>query len=148
MHTIVLAIQYSIHRKGIRAIAQPHFGRITFIEIQDGDDLVRLVANREVHLIILDPELPDLVFERLLELTTGAQPPIPVLIYSEGDELPHVASFIRNGAMGYVAQKCSGDELVYAIDTVLKGDIYLSEDASARHIDADKTNLNSATTLK
>jgi|SRR5215217_3065765 len=127
MHTIVLATPFPIHRIGIETIIRPYFSEVKLIEIQDGEDLIRLLAHREVDLIIVDPMLPDLLIKRLFEMREPLKSRPPILVYSEDDELLVGGKFIHMGATGFIEQKCSREQLISAISTVLNGDIYLSE---------------------
>jgi len=55
-------------------------------------------------------------------------PGIKILCFSQYDERRFVRQVLKRGANGYLLKNAPGKELIQAIFTVFKGDLYLSED--------------------
>lgn len=126
MYTIVLAIYYPIHRIGIMSFVRSGFDDVKVIEVDNGKDLMKLLAEDLVDMVILDPALPCIAIQKLIKKRRGASAMPPVLIYSEGDELTFATTFIRMGAAGYIEQKCREDQMIHAIRIILQGSKYIS----------------------
>jgi len=59
-------------------------------------------------------------------------PNLPILVLSMRDELMFAERALQAGARGYVMKESAGASLIGAIKTVLKGEIYLSDNMSRR----------------
>jgi DNA-binding NarL/FixJ family response regulator len=62
-------------------------------------------------------------------------PGLPVLVVSMHDELNYAERSIRAGARGYVMKESGGEKLIEAIQTVLRGHVYVSEKMAATIVD-------------
>jgi DNA-binding NarL/FixJ family response regulator len=78
-------------------------------------------------LIILDMEMPIwngiTTLKNLIEITS-----VPVIMLTMNDEKSTIEESIKIGAKGYLHKNCNQDELNDAIQTVLKGNLFLSEE--------------------
>jgi DNA-binding NarL/FixJ family response regulator len=80
-------------------------------------------------LVILDYHLPDGNGIDLCKNIKRDNPSIKVLAISSFKEQSIVKHMIGNGASGYVLKNASEEEIVDAIQTVLKGKVYLCEES-------------------
>ena len=78
-------------------------------------------------LIILDMEMPIwngiTALKNLVEITS-----VPIIMLTMNDEKSIVEESIKLGAKGYLHKNCNQDELNDAIQTVLNGKLFLSEE--------------------
>ena len=61
---------------------------------------------------------------------------LPILVVSMHDELVYAERALRAGARGYIMKEAGGEKLLGAIRQVLGGQVYVSEQMSARLLDS------------
>lgn len=79
-----------------------------------------------VDVILLDINLPDVSGIELCRKITREFPGIKVLGISTFSERSYISRMIDNGASGYLLKSASAQEIAEAIQTVLRGKMYLS----------------------
>jgi len=109
-YLIVLADDHMMFRQGVRRILEeiPAF-RVTG-EVKDGLELLRLLQAAPPHLVILKRSHPDM---KVLILT----------MHKDKEYLYHA---LGAGADGYILKEDADDELVAAIESIRKGNVYIS----------------------
>lgn len=85
-------------------------------------------------LVTMDISLPDKNGLELIKEVLAVLPNLTILVFSMHDETVYADRVIRAGAKGYLSKSASPEDLVKAIRTVIKGEIYLSEKATARYV--------------
>lgn len=122
---IVIADDHSLFRQGLRALIEAQPGLCVVGEAEDGREALEVVAASHADLLVADlimPELNGVEMTRLLLTTTTRT---KVLIIS-GYSMNHlIRNALEAGALGFVPKTALFKELVDAIDTVMKGRIYL-----------------------
>src|SRR5215475_5486316 len=95
-------------------------------EARDGRQAVELVKQLEPDIILMDVSMPDMngfdATRRVHEFDSN----VKVLILTMHDEEELVARCLEAGAAGYIIKDAPASQLVYAIETVMKGERYLS----------------------
>lgn len=80
----------------------------------------------ETDLIVTDLELEGTSGIEFIKSISAIRPEITVLVLSSHDEEVYAPRALRSGAKGYVMKVNSSEELINAIKTVLRGEVYLS----------------------
>ena len=121
------------------------FGLATLIDAEPDLRIHGQAATAEEALTALARSLPDLVITDLnmpgrggLELIKDLKalyPTLPTLVISMQDELLHAERALRAGARGYLMKEAGGEKILEAIRAVLAGQIYVSQNMSARILD-------------
>jgi DNA-binding NarL/FixJ family response regulator len=132
---IVLAEDHTILREGLRALltADPNF-EITG-EAADGRAAVRLVEKQIPDLILMDLSMPRMTgMDAIREIKKRySQTKIIALTVHKTEE--YLRTTLQAGADGYVLKDATHDELMMAIQSVLKGKTYLSPGVSGKVIE-------------
>lgn len=81
-------------------------------------------------IILMDVSLPDKNGTDLCKEVKQLYPAIRILGLSTFNQQLIIRNMMNNGASGYVLKNVTKEELLDAIDTVLKGDTYFSEEAA------------------
>lgn len=89
------------------------------------DDAIRLVAECEPDVLLLDMKLPGGGLEALSAITSGASG-TKVMMLTIVDDDETVASAFRKGARGYLLKGAGGNELKEAVRLVARGESYVS----------------------
>jgi len=110
---------------------------------QAASEALRSCAN--IDIIIIDISLPDKNGIELLKYCSKHYPHIKSIIVSMYDHNPYVSNALDAGAWGYVSKRAASDELINAINAVIKGDTFLSHDVLKKlhisHTDDNKSAL-------
>ncbi len=97
-----------------------------------GAEGVRLARELRPTVVILDLKLPDIsgleVTERLLRL----RPAPKILMVTSVDHLEFLTRLLAAGAQGYLSKQADRDELINAIKTVCKNQIFISPEIASR----------------
>jgi DNA-binding NarL/FixJ family response regulator len=111
-------------------------GRLENIEVagavSNAFDAIPFLKKNKIEVVLLDINLPDISGIDLCKKIHKEFPDIKILGISTFSERSYISRMIENGASGYLIKSASADEIAEAIDTVLKGKIYLS--VSMEHI--------------
>jgi DNA-binding NarL/FixJ family response regulator len=81
--------------------------------------------------ILMDINLPDMSGLDLCLEVTKKYPAVRILGLSTFNQKPYISKMLSNGAMGYLLKNATTAEIMTAISTVMKGQQYLSQEASA-----------------
>jgi DNA-binding NarL/FixJ family response regulator len=124
---IILADDHEIFRNGLRSILARHPQYELIAEAPDGETVVRLAEELRPDIVLMDIGMPKLNGIEAMRQIRASQACaetkiIAISIHTEG---PIVRRMLEAGAAGYLLKDCAGEELVRAIDTVAKGDVYL-----------------------
>jgi len=111
-------------------------GRLENIEVcgavSNAFEAIPFLKNNTIDVILLDINLPDISGIDLCKKIHKEFPEIKIVGISTFSERSYISRMIENGASGYLIKSASAEEIAEAIDTVLKGKIYLS--VSMEHI--------------
>jgi len=123
---ILLVDDHDMVRSGLRVLLEKEPGLRVVGEASDGRKAVKMVHELSVDVVVMDLRLPDLNGIEAARQTIAARPGIKVIgLSGVGDERSAV-EMLRAGASGYVVKDSAFEELVTAIDTVMKGDVFIS----------------------
>ena len=111
-------------------------GRLENIEVagavSNAFEAIPFLKSNPIDVILLDINLPDISGIDLCKKIHKEFPEIKIVGISTFSERSYISRMIENGASGYLIKSASAEEIAEAIDTVLKGRIYLS--VSMEHI--------------
>ncbi len=82
-------------------------------------------AGDDLALVLLDPGLPDAQGLDALDRFHQSFPSAPILVVSGGDDADTIDAAFARGARGYVPKNSSGLALRAAVETVLRGELYV-----------------------
>lgn len=123
---ILLVEDHDIVREGLRSLIEARPGHLVVAEAATGRAALDLVPTTSPHVVILDINLPELNgIETTRQLAT-AHPRVKIIGLSvhTGGRLVH--EMIAAGAAGYLPKNCAARELFAAIESVMKGRMYVS----------------------
>ena len=132
---IVLAEDHTILREGLRALltADPDFEIIG--EAADGREAVRFVEKQIPDLILMDLSMPRMTGMDAIREIKKRYPQTKIIALTVHKTEEYLRTTLQAGADGYVLKDATHDELMMAIQSVLKGKTYLSPGVSGRVIE-------------
>jgi DNA-binding NarL/FixJ family response regulator len=101
-------------------------------EADTAGQAIGIVTKQKFDLALLDISLPDKSGLELIKDFHALQPEMPVLVVSMHDEFIYAERVLRAGARGYIMKQAGGQKFLAAIRQVLAGQIFVSDNMSAR----------------
>jgi len=88
------------------------------------------LRQQQPDVLLLDINLPDKSGIDLCKEIKEKYPDIQILGLSSFNQQSYIQKMIQNGASGYILKNASGEEIVKAIGAAMRGDTFLSSEAS------------------
>jgi len=131
---IILVDDHTIIRESFRSLLESQQVFEVVGEADNGRDAIHLAGELSPDVIIMDIELRDseLTGIEATRKIHEQNESIKIIALSMMDKLSHIRGMVRAGASGYLCKDCTTEELIEAIETVLKGKNYFTKDAERR----------------
>ncbi len=132
-------------REGLLLALRAAAPELDFEAFASGEQAVGALPGRpDVHAVMSDYYLPDLAGAALLARLRAVRPDLRLLVISASEDRQDVRSALAAGAHGFVHKSADSRTLLDALQTVLRGERYLSSafDAgdAANHDQAERLN--------
>ena len=124
--TVLVAEDFEPFRQTLVAILQDMAEVRSICEVADGGQAVEKAAELQPELILLDIGLPTLNGIEAARQIRGLSPHSRIVFVSQEVSADIVQHAMEMGASGYVAKSDAGGELRTAIESVLRGERFLS----------------------
>jgi len=126
---IILTEDHQILRDGVKALIASE--NIEIIgEASNGTELWKLLEDVNPDIILMDISLPDVSGIELTRMLTSKLPGIKVLILSMYTDESFINQAIKAGAKGYLHKNTTREEMLIAIDNVMSGNDFYSDNIS------------------
>jgi len=133
---LLILDDHPMMREGLAQLINNEPDLTVCAEAGTGQQAIELANKSKPDLLLADISLPDKngleVIKQLHEFQSG----LSVLVISMHDESLYAERAIRAGARGYIMKQEGGKKLMEAIRAVLAGKIYVSENISAKMLEA------------
>ncbi|MFH1739737.1 MAG: response regulator transcription factor, partial [bacterium] len=123
---ILLAEDHEVVREGLRSLLEKEKDLEIVGEAGDGRTAAQLVREKLPKVILMDITMPDLNGIDASAQILSEFPNMKIIILSMHAEQEYIQRALHAGVRGYMLKDGAYQELVNAIRTVLRGDIYLS----------------------
>jgi DNA-binding NarL/FixJ family response regulator len=132
---IVLAEDHTILREGLRALltADPDFEIVA--EAADGREAVRFVEKQIPDLILMDLSMPRMTGMDAIREIKKRYPQTKIIALTVHKTEEYLRTTLQAGADGYVLKDATHEELMMAIESVLRGKTYLSPGVSGKVVE-------------
>lgn len=125
-HRVLLVDDHNLVRRGLASLLAAD-GRFTVVaEAADGHEAMAALQEHAVEVVILDLCMPRMSGLELIRRIGRTTPAVRLLALSMYDDGQFVAQALRWGARGYLLKDAMDDELFRALETVVKGERYVS----------------------
>jgi DNA-binding NarL/FixJ family response regulator len=135
---LLIIDDHKMVRDGIRVMLESKENLVHFDihEAENGDLAIRQILNNHFDIVLLDYQLPDMSGTETLQQIRLYKKDIKVLALSNYDEVSYVKSMINEGANGYILKNIEPFQLIQAIESVLGGTPYYSNEVAIKLIDS------------
>jgi DNA-binding NarL/FixJ family response regulator len=140
---VVIADDHALLRAGLRALLAQLEAVEVVGEAGDGHEVLRLVAERNPEVLLLDIGLPGLNGLEVADRLAAEQPQVRVVILSMHGSEEYVLRALQAKVAGYLMKGATVAELELALRTAAAGETYLSPSIS-RHVISDYLNRSGA----
>src|SRR5712692_3997913 len=127
MKKILIIDDHEIVRDGLKRILTEQFGSNTFGEASTPPEALRVAAEHDWDVVVLDLSLGSRSGLEVLKELKQIRPRLPVLILSMHTEVQFARRAFKAGASGYITKDSPRSELTKAINKVIDQGRYISE---------------------
>ncbi|QEC51490.1 LuxR family two component transcriptional regulator [Anseongella ginsenosidimutans] len=124
---VLIADDHGIIRLGVSQIIKEIDPGSTIHEAEDFDETIRLLNAHIIDLLILDINIPGGNNFQMISTVKSKQPDIKVLVFSAFSEELYATRYFKAGADGYLQKDTSPVEVKSAVNTILSGKHYMSQ---------------------
>jgi len=136
-NTRVLIIdEYPLLRMGLTALLKQTPGYSIVGEAATIAEALKIAEKEKPHLVIMEIRLGNENGMELLSLLRAKYTDMLILVMSMQDERYYSERILRLGAQGYIMKSAPVNNIKTAVNTVLSGKVYLSENERERIFDA------------
>jgi len=130
--TILIADDHQLIRKGLRILLQSQEQFEVVGEAENGIALLQCLQKIRPDILLLDISMPDMTgLEVAQQIQLQAHPP-HILFLTMYNTLAYIEEALLLGVSGYVLKDAAPHELFIAIETIMRGEVYLSPAISAQ----------------
>jgi DNA-binding NarL/FixJ family response regulator len=119
-------------RQGLAQLINHEPDLVVSAEANNAAEAMAQLRGGKLDLALLDISLPDKNGLELIKDIRALLPELPLLVVSMHDEGIYAERVLRAGGRGYIMKQEGGKRLMLAIRQILAGQIYVSENMSAK----------------
>lgn len=131
---VLLADDHALVRAGIRALLSPIKEIEVVGEAADGREALRMIKELRPDIALLDINMPGLSSFEVLEEGIRLRPDMRVIMLTVHDAAEYAMKALRAGAAGFLPKSAAATELRAALETVIRGETYVSEEVARRSV--------------
>jgi len=135
---VVIADNHTILRTGLRALLSLQDEIEVVGEAKDGQEAVRVVDENVPDLLLIDLAMPKLNGIEAITEIRSRHPQIKIIILTAQKSDEYIVASLDAGTDGYILKDASPNELLLAIECVMRGKIFLSPSISDKVVDGKK----------
>ena len=130
--SLILADDHAVVRSGLRMLLEAQEEMEIIAEAESGREAVSLARSLRPDVILMDIQMPDLNGIEATKQIRKLAPETAVLALTMHEDEQYFFEMLKAGASGYVPKRAAPDELITAIRTVARGDVFLYPSLATR----------------
>jgi len=128
-YRVLIVDDHPLMRAGIRTLLEKTIPHVDVLEAVDGLDAVELASQAHPDIVLMDISMPGLNGVEAARRITTYVPGCKVIMLSMHQDEQRVVESIRAGATDYLMKDVAVAEVRIAIESALRGDVYISPSA-------------------
>ena len=132
---VVIAEDHTIVRKGLCALLEAEPDIEVIGEAENGREAIKIVEKLLPDVVVMDIAMPGLNGLETTRQLIKRIPKLKILILTMHDNEEYIFETLRAGASGYLIKRSAPNELISAIQSVYRGESFLSPAISKKVID-------------
>lgn len=125
---IIIVDDHRLFRSGLKYILEATEKYEVLAEASDGFELLELLEHTKPQLVILDISMPGMNGIEATKIALVKYPALKIIILSMYSEKEYYNSLLDLGIKGFVLKDADNDEFFLAINKVLSGETYFSQE--------------------
>jgi two-component system, NarL family, response regulator NreC len=125
---ILIADDHGLLRAGLRSMLKNEQSMEVVGEAADGDETLVLSERLRPDIVLADVSMPGLTGIEVAQELKRILPETRVLILTMHEDGGLLQEALRAGASGYLIKRAAEADLIHAIQTVARGEVYIHED--------------------
>lgn len=130
--SLILADDHAVVRSGLRMLLEAQPDIEIRAEAETGQEAVSKVRSLRPDVILMDIQMPDMNGIEATKQIKKLAPETAVLALTMHEDEQYFFEMLHAGASGYVPKRAAPDELVTAIRTVARGEVFLYPSLATR----------------
>jgi two-component system, NarL family, invasion response regulator UvrY len=135
MPVVLIIDDHPIIRRGIRQILEDKAGDIQVHEAGTVSDGLKKFREYDIDLVLLDISLPGRSGLDMIEDMKQLKSDAKILMISMYPEEQYAIRALKSGASGYLTKESAPDELLLAVDRIIKGGRYITQSLAEQIFD-------------
>ena len=128
--SIVLADDHAMVRESLARVLQDSGSVVVKGQAGDGLELLEVVRRERPDCVVLDYSMPKLDAPHAIEKLLIEHKRLKILVLTVHENVHYAVRALQAGAHGYMIKSAAVEELLDAITTVSRGDVYISPKVS------------------
>lgn len=129
---VLIADDHALVRAGIRALVEKIEDVVVVGEAGKGREAIELIKKLKPNLVLLDITMPEGSGFEVLDRLTKDFPEVRVIVLTVHEAGEYAIRALREGAAGFLPKSAASTELEQAIQTVIRGEVYISPETSRK----------------
>lgn len=121
-------------RYGIRSVLQLEPNLHVVGEATSGEEAIKKLAQQPADLVIVDLKMPGKGGLYTVRKLRSKYPELKILAFSIYDDQHRVMSMLKAGADGYLLKSADTNEIIAAIETIMRGEKFVSRELADKMI--------------
>jgi two-component system, NarL family, nitrate/nitrite response regulator NarL len=144
MMTLLIIDDHPLISDGIKAMVKDLSEFSVVGSCKKAVDALHFLDSEKADIILVDISLPDMNGIQLCKEIRKKDQTAKLIALTSSNDASIISSFLKSGGNGYLLKNMEQEELILAIETVMKGKIYLSKAANEKILE-QLQNLNHPT---
>jgi DNA-binding NarL/FixJ family response regulator len=128
---ILVVDDHSVVRQGIITLLEDEDDIQIVGEAADGDEVLDRVKELDPDVILLDLTMPRMSGIDVIRQIVPEFPKVRILVFSMHHNPDYILSAVKSGAAGYLLKDTTREEILRAVRSVFRGDLYYPPSASS-----------------
>ena len=132
MIRILLVDDHALFRSGMRSILEEHPDMDVIGEAESGEAAVEFVRREKPDVVLMDIHMSGIGGIEATRRIQRIAPEVKVVALTALDQEPFPSRLLDAGARGYLTKGCPAEELIQAIEQVMRDEHYISNDVAQK----------------
>ncbi|MES2515775.1 MAG: response regulator transcription factor [Bacteroidota bacterium] len=129
---VLIADDHELVRSGLTRLITEEYTSSIVHEVSDGAQAEKMARSQAWDLIIMDMSMPEKTGLDVLKQLRAEGIKTPVLIVSIHPENQYALRILKAGGNGYVSKDCPRAEFITAVNLIMKGKKYISQNIAEK----------------
>jgi two-component system invasion response regulator UvrY len=132
MIRILLVDDHDLFRAGMGSILRSQDGMVVVGEYSDGEQAIEAVRREAPDLVLMDVHMPGIGGIEATRKILRIAPHTKIIAVTVLSDDPFPNQLLDAGARGYISKGSGSQEMMEAIETVMRGNYYISSDVAQK----------------